>query len=120
MAFNSFPLFACWVCEKVFTIDAAGHATSVVGGCLVTLGEIEKDSLVRVIRNEEKVWEGKIANLRSFKRNVSSVPKGFISPRYRFQVGLWVVDSSFAVCLCARKRVRNRPRRVRAHGRGRD
>ncbi len=49
----------------------------VVAGCYVTDGEVNRDALVRVVRDGVVVYEGKIASLRRFKDDVKNVKSGF-------------------------------------------
>ncbi len=48
-----------------------------IAGCYVTDGEVQRDSLVRVIREGVVVYEGKLASLRRFKDDVKVVKAGY-------------------------------------------
>jgi len=48
-----------------------------IAGCYVTNGTIERDSLVRVLREGIVVYEGKMASLKRFKDDVKVVREGF-------------------------------------------
>ena len=49
----------------------------IAAGCLVSEGEISRDDSVRLIRDGIVVFEGKIASLRRFKDDVTSVKAGY-------------------------------------------
>ena len=53
----------------------AGRRT--VAGCMVTDGVIHRRDRVRVMRRDEKIWEGAIGSLRRFKDDVNEVREGF-------------------------------------------
>ena len=59
--------------RNVFKISKVGS----IGGCYVTDGVIERDSLVRVIREGIVVYEGKMASLKRFKDDAKEVRAGF-------------------------------------------
>ena len=48
-----------------------------IAGCYVTDGVIERNSLVRILRNGIVVFEGKMASLKRFKDDVKEVKYGF-------------------------------------------
>jgi translation initiation factor IF-2 len=48
-----------------------------VAGCFVTEGKIERDSLVRVIRDSIVIYEGQLASLKRFKDDVKEVARGY-------------------------------------------
>ena len=48
-----------------------------IAGCYVTDGVIERNSLVRILRNGVVVFEGKMASLRRFKDDVKEVKAGY-------------------------------------------
>ena len=48
-----------------------------IAGCYVTDGVIQKDSLVRIIRDGIVVYEGKMASLKRFKDDAKEVKQGF-------------------------------------------
>ncbi len=58
--------------KKVFRISKVGR----VAGCLVTNGKVTKDGLVRVKRNGEVIFEGKILSLRHYQQDVDEVEAG--------------------------------------------
>lgn len=45
---------------QVFEINTKGRETRPVAGCRVTNGSIHKNTRVRVVRNKETVWEGRL------------------------------------------------------------
>jgi translation initiation factor IF-2 len=59
--------------RDVFKISKVGT----IAGCYVTDGVIERDSLVRVIRDSIVVYEGKISSLKRFKDDARSVRAGY-------------------------------------------
>ncbi len=62
-------------CEvrNTFKISKVGT----IAGCYVTDGVVERNSLVRIIRDGIVVFEGKLASLRRFKDDVKEVKAGF-------------------------------------------
>ncbi len=60
--------------RQVFSITRVGT----VAGCMVTDGKIERNSLVRVVRQGKKIFEGgKINSLKRFKEDVKEVAAGY-------------------------------------------
>jgi translation initiation factor IF-2 len=59
--------------RQVFTIRGQGS----VAGCYVTEGKILRSSLVRLLRDQVVVHEGKLESLRRFKDDVREVTAGF-------------------------------------------
>jgi translation initiation factor IF-2 len=57
---------------QVFKITKVGQ----IAGCIVRDGLIKRDSQVRVLRDGEEVWKGKIASLKRVKDDVSEVRQG--------------------------------------------
>jgi translation initiation factor IF-2 len=57
----------------VFKITKLGN----IAGCRVTLNEIRRNGKIRVIRNNEKVFEGEISSLKHEKDDVKEVRQGF-------------------------------------------
>jgi translation initiation factor IF-2 len=72
--------------EPVFKENYAGRATVInvfkitkvgqIAGSQVTDGLIKRDNQVRVLRDGEEVWKGKIASLKRFKDDVAEVRSG--------------------------------------------
>ncbi len=62
-------------CEirETFKISKVGT----IAGCYVSSGEVQRDSLCRVIRDGIVVYEGKLQSLRRFKDDVKSVKEGY-------------------------------------------
>jgi len=58
--------------RNVFKITKVGQ----IAGCVVTDGLIKREYQVRVLRNGDEVWKGKIASLKRFKDDVSEVRQG--------------------------------------------
>lgn len=58
--------------RQLFQVSKVG----VVAGCKVIKGEIRRDSLIRVIRGRERIFEGKIASLKRLKDDVREVREG--------------------------------------------
>ncbi len=61
------------VVRQTFKISKVGT----IGGCYVTDGTIERNSLVRVLREGIVIFEGKMATLKRFKDDVKEVREGF-------------------------------------------
>jgi len=59
--------------RELFKISKVGT----IAGCFVTDGTIERNSLVRLIRDGVVIYEGKMATLKRFKDDVKEVKKGF-------------------------------------------
>ncbi len=59
--------------RQLFSSSRAGN----IAGCYVQDGRIARSSTVRLRREEEIVWEGRIASLRRFKDDVREVLEGF-------------------------------------------
>jgi translation initiation factor IF-2 len=57
---------------QVFKITKVGQ----IAGCQVSDGIIKRDAQVRVLRDGEEVWKGKIASLKRVKEDVSEVRSG--------------------------------------------
>ncbi|MBW8746886.1 MAG: translation initiation factor IF-2 [Acidobacteria bacterium] len=58
---------------SVFKISKVGQ----IAGCTVRDGVIHRNSQVRVKRDGEEVWKGKLTNLKRFKDDVSDVREGY-------------------------------------------
>ncbi len=48
-----------------------------IAGCYVLEGEVNRDSLARLVRDGTVIYEGKISSLRRFKDDVKNVKSGF-------------------------------------------
>ncbi len=59
--------------RNIFKISRVGT----IAGCYVTDGVIERNSLVRVLREGVVVFEGKLASLKRFKDDAKEVKQGF-------------------------------------------
>ncbi len=59
--------------RNLFKISKVGT----IAGCYVTDGVIERNSLVRILRDGIVVFEGKMASLRRFKDDVKEVKQGY-------------------------------------------
>ena len=59
--------------RQIFTIGK----TTRIAGCYVTDGVIERNSLVRILREGIVVFEGKMASLKRFKDDAKEVKQGF-------------------------------------------
>ncbi len=57
---------------NVFKITKVGQ----IAGCIVRDGLIRRDANVRVLRNGEELWKGKIASLKRFKDDAAEVRQG--------------------------------------------
>ena len=59
--------------RQTFKVSKVGT----IAGCFVTEGVIERNSLVRILRNGVVIFEGKMASLRRFKDDVKEVKTGY-------------------------------------------
>ena len=59
--------------REIFHISKVGT----IAGCYVLLGEIQRNSFVRLVRDGRLVHEGKISGLKRFKEDVKEVKTGF-------------------------------------------
>jgi translation initiation factor IF-2 len=59
--------------RKLFRTSKAG----VVAGCMVVSGSVRRNAGVRIYRNDEMVWEGKLDSLKRFKDDAKEVREGF-------------------------------------------
>jgi translation initiation factor IF-2 len=59
--------------RQIFNIQGAGT----VAGCYVTEGKIQRGSLVRLLRDQVVVHDGKLASLKRFKDDVREVAAGY-------------------------------------------
>ena len=59
--------------RETFKISKVGT----IAGCFVTSGTIERNSLVRILRDGIVVYEGKMASLKRFKDDAKEVREGF-------------------------------------------
>ncbi|ORY06447.1 initiation factor 2 [Basidiobolus meristosporus CBS 931.73] len=62
--------------QQVFQINVKGRLTSPVAGCRVTNGSIMKNNKIRIIRQEETVFEGLLTSLKQVKMDVTEAKKG--------------------------------------------
>ncbi len=61
---------------EVMQIFKAGK-TTVIAGCRITDGKLTRSSQARILRNNEKVHEGKVSSLRRGKDDVREVSSGY-------------------------------------------
>jgi translation initiation factor IF-2 len=59
--------------RNTFSIPKIGT----IAGCMITDGTVKRRSLLRVIRDNVQIYEGKVGSLRRFKDDVSEVKQGF-------------------------------------------
>jgi translation initiation factor IF-2 len=59
--------------RQVFSVPKVGS----VGGCYVTDGKISRSHSIRLLRQGNIIWEGKLASLRRFKDDVKEVTHGY-------------------------------------------
>ena len=57
---------------QIFKASGVGN----IAGCIVEEGRITRDSVVRITRGSEKVYEGPIASLKHFKDEVKEIKAG--------------------------------------------
>jgi translation initiation factor IF-2 len=73
--------------EPIYKEEVIGHAdikeifripkVGAVAGCYVTDGHFDRNSLVRVLRDNVVVFDGKISSLKRFKEDVREVQSGY-------------------------------------------
>ena len=73
--------------SPVITEEAAGKAevrqtfsvakVGTIAGCMVIDGKVEKNSVAKVVRAGEVIYEGKISSLKRFNDDVKEVTKGY-------------------------------------------
>jgi translation initiation factor IF-2 len=61
------------IVKAIFRISKVGA----IAGCRVTNGEIRRGGRVRIIRNNEKIYEGELASLKHERDDVREVRQGF-------------------------------------------
>ena len=59
--------------RQIFKASGVGN----IAGAIVTEGRITKDSIVRITRDKEQIYEGPIATLKHFKDDVKEVATGY-------------------------------------------
>jgi translation initiation factor IF-2 len=59
--------------RRVFELTKAGT----IAGCMVLAGTVSRSARVRLIRNQDVIWEGKLASLKRFKDDTRDVQSGF-------------------------------------------
>ncbi len=59
--------------KEVFNVPKVGT----VAGCYVTDGHIERNAMIRLLRDEVVVFDGKMASLKRFKGDVKEVQSGY-------------------------------------------
>lgn len=59
--------------REIFNIQSIGT----IAGCYVTEGKVQRSSLIRLLRDQVVVHEGKLASLRRFKDDVREVAAGY-------------------------------------------
>ena len=67
--------------RAVFRISKVGN----IAGCLVTDGEIHRNSNIRVIRDNEVLFTGKLSSLKRHQENAQEV-------RFGFECGIGIKD----------------------------
>jgi translation initiation factor IF-2 len=59
--------------KEIFSVPKIGT----IAGCYVTDGHIERNAMIRLLRDDVVVYDGKMASLRRFKGDVKEVAAGF-------------------------------------------
>ena len=59
--------------RATFNISKVGQ----IAGCYVRSGEARRNAKARVIRNEEKIFDGHVSSLKRFEKDVREVRTGF-------------------------------------------
>ncbi len=67
--------------RDIFKISKLGT----IAGCMVTSGKITRNSGIRVIREENTIFDGKLSSLKRFKDDAKEVAKGY-------DCGLQIID----------------------------
>ena len=67
--------------RDIFKISKLGT----IAGCMVTDGKITRNSGVRVIREDNVIFDGKLSSLKRFKDDAKEVAKGY-------DCGLQIID----------------------------
>ncbi|KAI1804634.1 initiation factor 2 [Daldinia bambusicola] len=61
---------------QIFPINIKGRVYKNIAGCRVRNGQLTKTNLFRIIRNGEKVYDGKLETLKHLKKDVTEVNRG--------------------------------------------
>lgn len=61
---------------QVFQIKLKGGQTQNVAGCRVTNGGVSKKDEIRIVRNGEVIWDGRLASLKRVKEDILEAKKG--------------------------------------------
>ncbi|KAG0343598.1 hypothetical protein BG004_005146 [Podila humilis] len=61
---------------QVFPIKLKGGATQNVAGCRITNGGVSRKEDVRIVRNGEVIWDGKLSALKRIKEDIQEAKKG--------------------------------------------
>ncbi len=61
------------IIKQVFKISRVGK----IAGCLVTRGKVTRNARVRLLRDQNIIWEGEIESLKRFKNDVREVQEGY-------------------------------------------
>ncbi|KAF7912135.1 uncharacterized protein EAF01_001156 [Botrytis porri] len=64
------------VVAQIFDINIKGRKYRSVAGCKVRNGTVSRDDRYRVLRDGEKVFDGKLESLKNVKKDVSEMKKG--------------------------------------------
>lgn len=61
---------------QIFPIKMKGGAVQNVAGCRITNGGVNRKEDVRIVRNGEVVWEGRLSTLKRIKEDIQEAKKG--------------------------------------------
>ncbi|KAG0336458.1 hypothetical protein BG000_006562 [Podila horticola] len=61
---------------QVFPIKMKGGQTQNVAGCRIVNGGVTRKEDVRIVRNGEVIWDGKLSTLRRIKEDIQEAKKG--------------------------------------------
>ncbi|KAF9106502.1 hypothetical protein BGX29_009314 [Mortierella sp. GBA35] len=61
---------------QIFPIKMKGGAVQNVAGCRITNGGVSRKEDVRIVRNGEVVWEGRLSTLKRIKEDIQEAKKG--------------------------------------------
>ncbi|KAG0289909.1 hypothetical protein BGZ96_006626 [Linnemannia gamsii] len=61
---------------QIFPIKMKGGAVQNVAGCRITNGGVSRKEDVRIVRNGEVIWEGRLSTLKRIKEDIQEAKKG--------------------------------------------
>ncbi|CAI2162834.1 17488_t:CDS:10 [Funneliformis geosporum] len=61
---------------QIFQINVKSKEFKPVAGCRITNGTVFKNQKVRILRNNNQIWEGSLETLKQMKKEVNEIKKG--------------------------------------------